>query len=495
MKRICIVLQVLLLSLISCSQNQSGFIDDTVRNEQRERAELDRKIRLMVRDDNYYWGEGMADIVDGRYSEARREARERAMNNLAAGIRTRVIYTIKSTITGTTTQRQHTYSETEERMIEETGQHLTDEVLSDLDFIEFYDDFPRDNVITCIVRLSRSRYQQEVEERLNDNKSMVSSHITLGDREFQTNNIMNALHYWTLAKEMMQSMFGNLPIFQDITGDGSEEDFNSYLNERITETLSHIKLELADDDQITYDAHGNIGMRPVILAQYEDRDGRRFPVASLPLKINETQGQVRLPSDIMTRSHGQLELNISNIDASFVNTVLRAEIDTYRIDRINLFSLPVMPTLDISMSRMKTMAVSVTLDDRGNLSTPNSLLNSIRRRIINSGLSIVDLEIRSESFSSADINTINRSNADYFVNVFLEISGVGSVGGYENAHVAYCSGSINVYRLPGVDNTISSEPVPAERGYGTSASSAISNALANASQKVERQIRSILDDI
>jgi len=454
---------------------------------------IEMEINQMLEDKSFYYGIGTADIGE-EYSKALQVAKENALQELSRAICTEVSTDMKQTLSNTSTLSEKKYSEQEIEIIEQKSRIYTDVVLSNIQDGKMYDDYPRKGVITYIVKKSVREYDEQIKTEFKNNKQMISEIIKTGRNEFHAGKFLNAIHNWTLAKETIQNIFGELPLFHDINGDGFDEEMTAYLNENVIDFFTNIEISLADNMKIFYDAQGNITKNPILIARYTDKSGTQLPIASLPLKISVIEGKASFPREIETGNYGQIELLIKKIDASYTSSVLKIEIDLDRINKTALFSLPVLSSLAVPIQKLKTIAVSLTFSNNGNISSPPNLLSSLKSSILAKGFSVTEVFFPKEKMTSQEIDDVKRSNADYFLNIYIATSNAQTVGGYQNMFNADCTGSISLYQLP-LGEIVATEPLTLEKGFGSSASSAGSNAYGKVESSTKNKVEKILSKL
>ena len=454
-------------------------------------AEIEKEIRAYKENSDFYWGEGWADI-NNEYSLARQKAKENAMTELSRAIQVRVSSDMIRVISNVSVTDKKRYSEYEQEILEQKSRLYTDIILSNIRFEKFYDDYPRKGVITAIVNKSVEEYQQQVTNELNNNKAMISDVLRAADREYRAGRFLNAYQNWIKALEIKENIFGKLPLMLDIESNGQEQNAHTYIEQRIVSLFSAISLSLIDEQRISYDIQGNLTKRPVVVATYTDRMKRNQSVSGLPLKISVIEGKADLVSELKTGQYGHSEIFINYIDASHSTTTINVSVDFKEIKEIeNFVSTPVSFTL--SMEKIKTIAISVSWVNENRISYPTNLLNDLKTQILNRGFAVIELKYTKEDLHPDDVQDIIKSNADYFLNVYLS-STAQAVGGFQNMFNGECQASIKLYKLP-LANIVASESLPIAKGYGSSSTNAGLNAFNAMQANVKQTIDMLLGDL
>ena len=87
--------------------------------------------------------------------------------------------------------------------------------------------------------------------------------------------------YYIRIEDYLSDFFGQLPLQDDLDNDTKMEEVNAYLNGKINNFFGNIRLSLLNDD-IYYDAQGEVSQRPVIYAQYSDnKSGNIFFITEI----------------------------------------------------------------------------------------------------------------------------------------------------------------------------------------------------------------------
>ncbi len=505
MRKISIILMLLVL-LSGCSSMKFWKkSDNKIEKERLEKQAMDREkeerlridkiakeIQAIQDDRDFYFGIGTADIKN-EYSLARQKAKEQAMQELAKSIKIEVRSDMKKTLSNISIDNGKTYTEQQIETIEQQSNLYTDLVLNNIRFEEVYDDYPRKGVITTVVKKSVQEYDEKVKKQLRDNKQMINEFIQTANLEFLNGKYLNAIQNWQMAQTLSQSIFGGLPLFIDIDEDGFDEEINAYLNQRISSFFANIILEKNENSKICYDAQGSIDKKLSISAYYQDKTGKKTGIANLPLLITIIEGKAKIRNEVETGQYGQVEFLIDEIDASYSKTIVKFEVDVEKIKKEGKF-VAIASSLTFTMEKMQTVGISISVSKNSQFSNTSNLMQTIKSSILYNGFSVVEINFNKKNLGPTDIETINKHNPDYFLNIYFDLTDGKTVGGYSNMFNAECSANISIYKMP-TGNLKDSQSFNSEKGFGASAQNAQLNAFGKIVSMIEQKIQTILGKI
>ncbi|MDP8321586.1 MAG: hypothetical protein RAO94_04450 [Candidatus Stygibacter australis] len=499
-----VILISLILVLTSCSSSnlkkneeiKPKPIPPAITHAQIKMEEKNDKIRheieMIKADEEYYYGIDSADITETGYSTAASLAKRGAKSDLASKIKSAVKVEINRYLQVKSNQTGKVFKEIIEEEIEKKSNIYTDVVLENLVNETLYTDYPQKGVITCVIQKSKQEYNEKVTSQIEANINNIVSIIKYGNEMFSSGKYIAAVHEWVSARGIQENIFGKLPIQADIDDDEQNEDLTAYLNNRVNKFFDSIIISLYDEDTYSYDNQGILNRKPTIIANYKNEDGWKQSIAKLPLKANTVRGRVDMQTSFISGEYGQSELNIHNIDASYPLTTLKIEVDTDKIENID--KLPSISTLDINLQRMRTITISVSYKNGSSITTPRSLNQEIKSQVLSKGFSATEISITHQNLGQLDLNQINATNADIFLQIYLEADNASTVGGYNNMYVTSGQGIVSLYRMPqGI--LIASEPISKEEGFGASAENAGITAFGKLEPKVNKIVQQILNKL
>jgi len=212
------------------------------------------------------------------------------------------------------------------------------------------------------------------------------------------------------------------------------------------------------------------------------------------LKVAFIEGDGKVEEKFVTGFYGEIEVPIKAIDASSKSVQLKVEIDKNEIENIELFTLPRLNTLKIKMNKLKTIATSIMFKINGKIISPDSFKNSINSFLLSEGFSTAENNVNNKDLKDDVLNQVNETNADLFLNIFFEITGSNTVGGYDNMFYANCTASLNLYQLPS-GRLLQSESFATQKGFGSTLSNASWDGFSKVQTIVNKYVQNNLSNI
>jgi len=440
---------------------------------------------------DYYVGEGTASIGND-IGKANVLAKKRALEDLSSRIRVRVQSTIIKVVTNTSQNNDDSYSENTDRKIQDRTNFYTNQVLTDVEISQSFYNYPDSGYITVIANLNKNSYKKRINEDLNAKKMLVRTRIQNGDRKYAQGYYIQAIKDWTQANNYLNQFFNGLPL-QDNLGPGrSSQNVAQYINGKITFFFSGLRLVNMTDQSI-YDSRGRLNAPVFVAAKYKDENGIEHPVTGLPLKAGFITGEGTILPGIKTGSYGQAKLLVSYINPAYKSCLINITVDTagFKLDQ---FKNIIIPSLNQSARKMRTIAFSVTFNNNGQLLSPEELKNKVQSTILESESAIEQVSVSHANINQADIQQINQGHADYFLRVYVHTLNSSTVGGYQNMYVASCSATVSLYELP-LAKLKSAQQIPTVQGYGTTASGAGWDALNKMINNILSTTQTVLGEI
>lgn len=474
MKKLSLFLMAVSLVFASCVTSGKKEIseEEKIRQKKIARAENITKANYKKADEyatnirnnpDIYWGEGMA-IIGTDLGKCKELARQTAIKNLSGQIKTRVKSDVEVLVNKKSALMGSSYTNDVKRSFNEKLKTYTSQVLTDIHESRLFIDYPKKDTATYYVYINKKDYEQKVKKDLNQKKNFITSNIKNGDNNFKSGNYMASMKDYINAKEMKNSFFSSLPVYEDIYRTGEKQEVSGYIKNRINSFLSSIELSLLNKD-FTYSAQGRLDKSLEVYAQFTDSSGEKKPVKGLPLKFEVIKGSmnVKLP---VTGSYGETELSVVKIDPSFKEIIAQISVD---IDKITEGSEEVAAgnsTLKLKLSRQNSVAVAAVFLNNGKKYLPQNVKDHVKSTILNKKFSIIDIP-----YKDSLKDDLSYLNADYLVVIKVLSSGGGVVGNFSNMYASNCSAVISLYSLPD-KNLIAQKNTGAKKGFGVSIESA-----------------------
>ena len=431
----------------------------------KKEAELDEKRN----DSTIYFGEGLSEIGSD-IAAAREQAKQNALEALSSRIKILIESDMELIITGGSHSSGGEISEDIRQYINSRTVTYTSQILSNVKGNKYYIHFPMPGYVTYYVYIDKAEYDEKVKRDLEMKKMRLRETIVNGDRAMENLSFNNALQQWLNAQSLQNAFFENVPVEGDLNNDGINEEFSASLSERINRLMSNLILR-TDDDLYTYDSSGRVNASPAVYLKYRDERLNEIPVALFPLKVSFTEGYGRLPRNLQTDSYGHLNLSIENVDSSKKVTRFVVEIDKSAFQGLENNLLPFLPSVEIQLEKLLTVAVSFAFFNDGRVSTPQDMKIALSSLVLGNELSVLDALVPRRIPTESDLQKVIRTNADYLLLVYTAAGVAETTGGYDNMYNTSVSGVVSLYSMP-YGEMIFSESIPAQRGFGVSADSA-----------------------
>ena len=438
-------------------------------------------------DSSVYWGEGIANI-EGDIGKCKIEARARAIGDLAGQIKTQVSSDFKKVIRTNGVTNGGDWSEAVEKSIEQKLETYTSQVLTNLKESRLFIDYPERGTGTYVVYISKKEYEDTVKKDMNRKKQLITDTIRSGDRAFLKKRFIEGLQQYIHAREMKQSFFGMIPVWQDIDGDNRAEELTLAIDERIRQFIGGLRLSLLND-AFLYDSEGNPETMPRVYVRHTGVTGIQSPVAGLPLKIVFVKGEGAV-TPAATGEYGEVEIAVNRINPKHRETVIRVGVDAEKISGLKEIATGHEQSVEIKMKRKKTIALTVSFANEKKQSIPGSLKAKVTTMLLDNKYSVIHLPFASEEAIKKSRNI----NADYILMIRATSSGGGAVGQYANMYTAYCGAALKVYKMP-LKSLEFSETLKKHQGFGVSLESAGWDGFGKIKGRIEQMAKDIIERI
>jgi len=154
----------------------------------------------------------------------------------------------------------------------------------------------------------------------------------------------------------------------------------------------------------------------------------------------------------------------------------------------------VLPSIKIRIKKLRTLAFAVTFRNGGQYLIPTDAKNKVQSTILNQGLAIEPVSVRSSTISNDILQRIEKLHPDYFLFVFVDSRGASTVGGYKNIFMSTCSATISLYEFP-LGNMVGVKQIIGDQGYGASKSGAVWDAFNKLTSKIINGTDEMLGEI
>lgn len=420
-------------------------------------------------DSNIYFGEGMA-VIGTDIAAAREESKRNALEELSSQIKIVIESDIELIMTGGSTNTGGKVSDEVTQTINSRTATYTNQILSNVKGNKQYLDFPMPGYVTYFVYIDKAEYEEKVKHDLEIKQKSLKETILNGDKAMDNSSLTNALQQWLNAQSMQHSFFGNMPVEGDLNGDGITEEFSAAISERINRILGNLIIT-TNNETYTYDSSGRVNASPSVYLKYRDENLNEIPAALFPLKVSFTEGYGRLPRNLQTDTYGQLTLNIENVDSSKKVTRFVVEIDKKAFQGLESNSLPILPSVEIQLEKLRTVAVSFAFSNGGRISSPQDMKVSLSSLVLGNELAVLDTSVSKRTPTNSDFQKVTKTNADYLLLIYTAAGTAETAGGYSNMYNTNVSGIVSLYSLP-FGEMIFSETIPVQKGFGSSADGA-----------------------
>lgn len=438
--------------------------------EEKEKTEKDKGIKEItekMKDSRYCCADALAELKEfnGILWDTKNAARSRARDELSKRIKVRIVSTAVDILRS---DKKHVEDKFESKI-----QSYCDQLLEGVD-VRDCRDYPKKGEVTAIAFILESKYRETVESDLKNRKGWVLTPLLEGVKAAKQKNIGFALTQFIEARNKLFDNFEDVPVNEDVTGDGKPEEIGGFLSARIGEIISRIELKTIEE-KIHFDSNGNITKKPTVFALYTDEKGKTH-ISGVPLKANFVKGSGSISdTPLQTGMQGDTEIPVEtvNIDPTVKEVAVNVVIDR---ERLGLEEALVLPSCRINLFKTKSIAYSVNFFNSGSRTQPSLLVDSLKSIIVDYGYGIEEVDIKSSEVKNTDIKTVGGLNVDYLVYVIVSASGGGIGGGYQGMYKATATSKAEIYSLPD-GRLVASVQCPSTKGYGTSTSGAGYDAL------------------
>lgn len=420
-----------------------------------------------------YVGEAVAYKSYGEdFGETIEKAKQRAISNLAAGIKIKVESVVKDELSFATGKG---VDEKFNRVIKT----YVDDLLTKPQ-IKIYEHYPKKNSVTAVAYVSKQHYDEVLEQRLKSQVSRIIEFISKGFQFLKSGMIIQALKSFSQGWLLLEKEFYYLPLRFDVNNDGEEDDLIALTESKIFEIVQCIKI-LVPDEKIFFTSSGVVGKSFTLKSVYVSVDKNEIPLENLPIRVVAIKGTVE-PAvvQIVTNRIGEAEVKIDRISPDYKEVKLFAEVD---LKSIGIPAQLVLPSEGCTITLYKKSKVI--------LACKNSYLDTQKQDnffcykliplLTEYGFEVEDWCDRISEVTKKELNLAKTVGADYllFVKVYSTADKLGEYEMfYSNVSLTLEIYSIDYGLISQVDNNLNA------KGYGVSASDAVYNAKTNILEKL-----------
>lgn len=386
-----------------------------------------------------YVSEGWAKIEKDDISSALAQAKKLSREELALMIKTRVERIIIDEL-GVSTKKSY------ESFVSRTKLY-TDILLEKPDYEEWFKFFPDKNSVTYIMCVSEETVNQWVTKDIETKLSPILGYLNSVLREIKNKNYTTALSILIKTKEVAEDKLAGMLAEVVVTEDevfslrtaekrniqGKKEELFSFINKKITEILSNVKLSCLDEN-ITYNSEGRLNKNLRIQVAYQEKENK-VPMRLLPLKSKFVSGGGTVLENFTTDEYGIAEVPITNVNPLYPETVIEIKLDEEKIG-IKKEDVATLPTVFVKLTKIKTVAIYVSFVNIDKETEIADFENQLKSLLINVGCSVINSPTK-------DINYVRtKLYADYFLIVELKTTATGPDA--FGVYTAYISGNAKI---------------------------------------------------
>ncbi len=429
------------------------------------------------------------DIAKANYS-----AKNQARSDLASKIKFTIQSTVRQVITNSASHNGKRYSEQIEKSFQEKTNLYTEQTLSDVETGPFFKNYPDSGYVTVVMYLNKKSYLEKIKKDLEAKKTVIRTEINLANNRYATGHYLQAVTDWIKASNKLNELFHGAPMQDKLGSNSVTQDVASYINGRLAFFFDGLLLENSLSGKAYYDAKGRLNKSILIYAKFKDENGREHPVPYLPLKTYFVEGTGNVVQGITTGEYGETQLRVNYINPANKRALIRVTVDTARIKELSQFPNLIIPTVNVPVQKVPTLALALTFHNNRQVLSPFGLKNKIQSEILNRGMAVIKVDVSDAVVNDADIQRVNQSHAGYFLYVYVNTLNSGTVGGYKNVYIAHCTATLYLYELP-QGNLVATRQLNTSEGYGGSASGAAWDAFHALSKNILSKIQGIMEEI
>lgn len=431
--------------------------------EQAKRLKNQAAIHSIKTDDKLYFGEGYARLnEDVDLGESIEKAKGDARTNLAEKIRVEVRATINVEITGTKKETVRSYEEEIEEKIRKNIETYTNIVLSGHE-LDTYFDYPEVGYVTCIVYISKIKYDQDVRKALQSKKQIVTQYVDDAISSTVEGNMKMAMDRYLDALHIMDDVLGGMPVRGDIEHDGNPEDYRTHIESELKQIIGNFEIAVSGNGSFVYDASGRVRSEPLLYVNYRSSTGKR-PVNNLPLKAEFMSGAGSVSRELTTGSYGELQFKVDRVDPSVSRAEIRVTIDESRLPGLEQLYIPTMPFCLLEFDKALTVALVVNFNNIGVYDNIENIAARIRAGMIANDMQVVDMSVPVGCETDEILMEAEAIHADFLFRICAVADKIGKVPDLGMVK-AICRVTLEIINLAS-GAAIDQRLTPQKTGYG-----------------------------
>jgi hypothetical protein len=324
-----------------------------------------------------YVGEGIATVKDD-LGEARQSAKKRALEDLSGAIKIKVKGQVRDEL-------KVAKGKADESVFESMIDTYVDAVLVNVKEAVYFD-YPKKNAVTVLVYISKKEYDRSVTQDMQAKAGRVAKFAKEGLAALRVGAIAAAIENFTAGKQCLSDSFAALPVQADIYENGKPEDLGAFFQTRLAGIAGGLKMEAAEE-KIVYNGEGHVNKAPAVYLTYEE-NGKRVPAENVPAYAVFVKGSGKITqAALKTGRLGELRIPVEEVDAAAKDAVIQAGVEPGYIGQTSRGDAP---SCLVNLSRMKTVAYSVTFINNTSTIKPASVVDSVRAMLADYGYAMVE---------------------------------------------------------------------------------------------------------
>jgi hypothetical protein len=255
----------------------------------------------------FYYGVGGIEKADGD-TEFQSKAREIALGELISQIEVNV----SSTTITTEQEVDGEYGNSFSQLIQLQAQKTIED-------FEVVDSWQNEEEFWVIIRLSKQKYLQRLQEKMDEARSQALTALSDGDAAFQQENYSTALSSYTRALGDISPYLDRL---SDISFEGEAINLFSTLRSRVQRSLDQLEISSSSGPEEV--RIGKPAESPFSLTVVNELGS---PVNGIPFKFHFARGEGELEASSITNQKGEANSQLSKLVADDNLQIVTAELN------------------------------------------------------------------------------------------------------------------------------------------------------------------------
>ncbi|MCX7957057.1 MAG: hypothetical protein N2643_04080 [Endomicrobia bacterium] len=409
------------------------------------------------------------------FGETIEKAKQRAINNLAMGIRVKIEAVVKDEINFTTGKPL-------EEKFNRVIKTYVDDLLTNIQ-LKVYEHYPKKNAVTVIAYISKKIYDEFLEKRLKAQIEYIAEYISKGLLFINSNMVVAALRSFIQAQKLLEKEFNYLPLQYDIDKDGKLENLTITAETKIFEILQRIKF-IPPKENIFFNADGILRKNFVIKTVFVN-NSTEIPVENLPVKVSVIKGAAA-PSVISAVSNklGEVEIKLNKVTAEMNEVQLLAEVDLDALDISSKLRYITPPGCIINLAKTKKVMLICSHFCDKIVKEPQRVKSKIISLLHQQGFETESLVYKNTKLTDSEFDNARDKKADYlvFINLFSQVNKLSEY----DMFISNLNAKIEIYSVKDKELISYIENGLTSKGYGVDKENATSSAENEVSDKITR---------